>query len=170
MKKLISLSLLLILLLGACKPTERNYKAVYDAARAKREAVDDALAIPPGALQSADGPAWRVVDGDSVLWLSQPLSLEKGETGIPDGPVGGIGAFNVAVGAYSLPTNPLDQAASLRREGYDAYVVKGMDGKFYCVASGFPTAAEATAFIRAFQGKHPGYPTVGLPGIVVLEK
>lgn len=70
-----ALLLALIPIAAGCKPTEKNYKAAYDAALKKREAaaVDADMMIPAGALQQIGGPQKRKIGDVEVYMLVEPI-------------------------------------------------------------------------------------------------
>lgn len=162
MKNFIYLIVLIILLLPSCKPTEKGYKAAYDAALGKREAVKAEIDadIPDGALQSVDGPQLKEVDGVKVYVFNQRIRpIEEGMS-LPE-------SYNVAIGSYKMNTNCKAQAEALKEEGYDAFSVKDTDGMYYTIAGSFPTLSEAVKFYETYKsGKDRVY--VGLPNSPII--
>ena len=79
-KTFLAATILSMLSFVACKPTESNYKAAYDAAqqketgRSKRSGYSPAL----GGLKNLDGPTKRDVNGDSVYVVKQHLKFVGG--------------------------------------------------------------------------------------------
>ena len=98
------------LMFVGCKPTEKNYKAAYDAALARRqEAAKEQMRPAPGVL--------RVVEGASVYVLRERLRLLDG-TRLP-------GKWSVCVGVFKMDTNAKAAVEDMRAEGYmDAVVAK----------------------------------------------
>lgn len=154
----------LLTLAPGCKPTERNYKSAYDAALAKRQAkVDADLDIPAEGLMVEGQPSRRNVEGVEVLYLAAPLSsIDEGSVAPKD--------FNLVAGCFKMPVNALDQARTLREEGFEAFAVRGEHDLYYTVVSGFDTLPEAAEFYAFFQARHPDFTYVGLPSLTIIEK
>lgn len=106
----LSAAVMAALLLASCKPTEKNYKAAYDAALEKREAAMREQMIPTTGLMSDDGPQMRVVEGDTVYVLRE--ALRRGE------PSRKVGGWSVAVALYKMETNARANVENLVSEGY----------------------------------------------------
>ena len=162
MKKYLFLFSLLLFLLPSCKPTEKGYKAAYDAALGKREAVkaDIDVDLPEGALQSVDGPQLKEVDGVKVYLLNQRIRPVEEDKTLPE-------SYNVAIGTYKMNTNSKAQAQALKEEGYDAFSAKDTEGMYYTIAGSFPTLSEAVKFYEKYKaGKDRVY--VGLPNAPVI--
>lgn len=151
------------LTLPACKPTEKNYRAAYDAAKSKREAAEAEQMIPATGLLSDDGPELRIVEGDTLYVSRDRLRFGAGETF--------EGAYTVGVGVYRMDTNARAQAERLKEKGYDSRALQTSGDRWYCTVGAFATVDEARAFIKEFRRKNSGYPYIGLPGApVVLRK
>lgn len=150
-----------------CKPTEKNYKSAYDAAVNKRQAsetLDSDLGIPGGKLQQVDGPATRVVNGDTVYVTIQHLKFI-------DGVEHEMHRYNVAVCAYKMKTNCAALVSDLFSKGYQAFGVQDPEGMFYVIAGSFNTLDEAAAFDRSFRTKEAQHVYSGLPSApVIIEK
>lgn len=148
---------LLLIASAGCKPTESNYKAAYDAAQKKRQAVDADMVLPAGGLQSIDGPRKRVVDGDSLYVVKEHLKFTGGLEKV-------MHRWNVAVSAYKMPTNCAAQVSELYTKGYKAFSVENAEGRFYVVAGAFDTLEEAAVFAREYRATHKPSEFIGLPG------
>lgn len=162
MKEIFLLLLLFSLLLSSCKPTEKGYKAAYDAALGKREAVKSDLGVdlPEGTFQSVDGPQLKDVDGKKVYVLNQRIKPSIDGMSLP-------GKYNVAVGSYKMITNCKAQAEALQNEGYEAFPAQESDGVFYTVAASFQEMSDAVKFYEKYkESKDRVY--VGLPGSPVI--
>ncbi|MDE5878051.1 MAG: SPOR domain-containing protein [Muribaculaceae bacterium] len=152
---LIAAGAVLVMGMGACKPTEKNYRAAYDAAQAKRQAAVADDFIPAQGLQSTDGPRLTTVGETQIYTWSEPLKSDDVKLGI----------CNIAVGLYSMDTNARSLAERLQSEGYShAGVVTNGDGKFYVVAVVTTTLEEAAAAVAEFEKRHAGFPYSGLQG------
>lgn len=145
----------------ACKPTEKGYKAAYDAALGKREAVKSEITgdMLEGSLQQEDGPQLEEIDGVKVYLLNQRIKPNDDST-LP-------GEYNVAIGCYRMITNCRSQAEKLQTEGYEAFPAKNNEGDFYTIAGSFSTLQEAVAFYRNYQSKKDKT-YVGLPQAPVI--
>ena len=161
MKYFIILSVVFCLL-TSCKPTEKNYKAAYDAALGKREAsmADIDVDLPEGALQEVDGPQLKEIDGVKVYVLNERIRRVDEGMAMP-------GNYNVAVGTYKMITNCKAQAESLKTEGYEAFPAKTMGGMFYTIAASCPTLSDAVKFIQNYKSKKDRV-YVGLPNAPVI--
>ena len=151
---LIAAGAVLVMGMGACKPTEKNYRAAYDAAQAKRQASATDDLIPAQGLQATDGPRLTTVGSSQIYTWSEPLKSDGLELGI----------CNMAVALYSMDTNARSLTERLQAEGYKAGVVTNADGKFYVVAAVTPTLEKAVAAVAEFEKRHREFPSSGLPG------
>ena len=159
---LYAVAIIIALMATACKPTEKGYKAAYDAALGKRQQtmVDFDPNLPAEGLQLSDGPMTREINGRKVFVLNERLSLiEPGQ--------GKILPYNVAVGCYKMPTNCKAQVRDLINEGFQAFGTKTADEKFYVIVSSFETLGEAADFVASFT-KKGDRAFVGLPDAPVI--
>lgn len=152
----------IIMLAVSCKPTEKGYKAAYDAAQSKRQSAlnDIGVELPEGGLQQVDGAQLKEVNGVKVYVQNQRIKpLEEGMT-LPE-------SYNVAVGTYKMATNCRAQAEALKSEGFNAFAAKEPGGMYFTIAGSFPTLDEAVKFYQEYQnGKDRAY--VGLPNAPVI--
>lgn len=171
MKKLISMKAdkllivfaMLAVCLVSCKPTEKNYKAAYDAAKAKREkAMDDDL-IPEGGLLQDDGARpFQLADGRRVGYLREPVkeaddSAEKMK-------------YYVVVGAFKMRANAAGMMEQLKKEGDSPCLLKQSDEKWYVAAAGFINIDETSAYVAEYLKKHKDAEYIGLDGTpLILE-
>lgn len=162
--KLSCIALIAIAVMGlsSCKPTEKNYKAAYDAALGKREAMkaDLGVDLQEGALQQVDGPQLKKVDGVEVYVLNKRIVPAEDGKKLP-------GHYNVAVGEYKMVTNSRAQSEDLKAEGYDSFPAKDSAGMHYTIAGSFPTLKEALAFYQEYKAKADRV-YVGLPASPVI--
>lgn len=156
-----SVALTATLMLVGCKPTEANYRAAYDSAKAKREAAAAEQMRPASGLLSDDGPQRRIIEGDTLFVDHVALRLED-STKPP-------GRWAVAVGKFKMDTNARAGAAALRDAGWPgALHAKGQGGYHYTVPATTTSLDSARIISRQFVKRNPGYPYVGLPGSPVL--
>lgn len=148
------------LALAACKPTEQNYKAAYDAAQAK--VVDN--------LRDTDAEHRRVQDdefafarefqGDTVLQSRQSVKCaDIDATKTP---------FAVGVALFKMPANAHSRAADLKKSGVDAYVGEDAEARFAVLVHPSATFAEVAVAAKTFRKLHPDFPYVGLRGEPVV--
>ena len=145
-----------------CKPTEKGYKAAYDAALGKRQAtsVDFDASLGVGTFQLSDGPQLKEIDGQQVYVLNQPLKNLDNQSKLPH-------SYNVAVGTYKMLTNCSAQVSGLKEDGYDAFVAIDSEDRFFSVAGSFQTMKEALTFYNKYRQKK-GQSYVGFPDSPVI--
>lgn len=144
-----------------CKPTEKNYKAAYDAALARRQQAAEEQMRPVTGLLSDDGPQLRVIDGDSVYVVKERLRTPDGKR--PEG------KWAVAVGVYKMDTNAKAAADAIRHKGFrEAAVANATGGKHYTIAGTAESIDSARVVSKVFRMALPDYPFIGLPGAPVL--
>ena len=71
---LLGMALAAVVLTG-CKPTEKNYRAAYDAAVSKREKVNESLAAD--GLISEDAPRKQMIDGEEFYFAIDGVKAES---------------------------------------------------------------------------------------------
>lgn len=147
------------MLLTGCKPTESNYQAAYEAARAKRETVDVDAGVLSGGhkIISTDGPKTRTVDGREVRYRVMVIKPE-GVVDITRTP------YRVAVGQWSMPTNARSQAADLKQEGMNSFIAKDSKDRWWTIIGAYDTFDEAARAAIGFADTHPDFSYIGLDG------
>lgn len=145
-----------------CKPTEKGYKAAYDAALNKRikqeQDFDGNVAI--GKIQLPDGPQLRTINGHEIYFLGENI-VPLPQTLVQ------IYNYNVAVGCFKMPTNCVALAEDLHNEGYESFAAKSVDEKYYTIVASFPTLDEAIDFsVKYNESNKRSY--VGLPEAPVI--
>ena len=165
MKKNIIKSLLIIFLISgivSCKPTEKGYKAAYDAALHKREAAQAVYSDPASGnkVQLSDGPQLKTLDGREYFYLAEPINPFENE-GIE------IRNFNVAIASFKMPTNCRSLISDLRDEGYPAFGLRNGEDNFFVVANSFHNLSEAVEFSESIR-KTGKFNFIGLPGSAVV--
>lgn len=168
MKRLLIPTAALLLLLGACKPSEKNYRLAYEAARDRERKSNEALGIDAGMLLSVDGAVATAVDGDTIY--VQPLTVSVAE--VPDSTSMGTGDRGVAIARHSMRANAASQLADLAGRNRGMFLARDGEGRWYVMLGRFSADREALQAIRLFGESNPGYPFVGLPGrpVVVTVK
>lgn len=157
-KILLGMALAAVVLTG-CKPTEKNYRAAYDAAVSKREKVNESLAAD--GLISEDAPRKQMIDGEEFYFAVDGVKAED-ET-VAQRPV------KVAVSVFKMPTNARSGAEALRAKGYQACAGKALGDKWYLIAGSFDSVADAAAFIREFKAKNPKFQYIGMGTPVIIR-
>lgn len=159
-KLMVSAAMVALMFVG-CKPTESNYKSAYDAALARREKAAAEQMRPATGILSDEGPALRVVEGDSLFVTNERLRLPGGER-LP-------GRFAVAVDVFKMITNARAAAEALREKGYaGAREANGTDSRCYTLIATVATLDSARITVKEFRTGNPGYPYIGLPGAPVI--
>jgi hypothetical protein len=149
-----SAAVIAALMFASCKPTENNYKAAYDAALEKREAVAREQMLPVTGLLSDDGPQMKILEGDTVFVLKE--LLYRGE------PSEKVSGWKVAVGLYKMETNAKANAVDLQDSGWkNAFAARAKVDKV-------STLDSARVVAKEFAKKHKTYPYIGLPNSPVL--
>ena len=127
-KTFLAATILSMLSFVACKPTESNYKAAYDAAQQKRQAAanDPDILLPSGDLRILTANETRRERRLRVCREAAPQvcrGLEKV-----------FHKWNVAVAAYKMPTNCSAHVSELFSKGFKAFSAENPEGKFYVIA------------------------------------
>lgn len=151
-----------LLLLTGCKPTEKNYKAAYDAALSKRQAEksDPDLNLPAGVYQRLDEPGKRDINGKSYPYQFvrlKPLDADWV-----------LDPYCVAVAVYKMPTNCQAQVHDLREAGFKAFGAKAADDRYYVFIAGYETIEDAAANVDKYVTKNKDAVYVGLPESPVI--
>ena len=145
----------------SCKPTEKNYKAAYDAALGKRQQSDLDIPIPGGTLLVDGSPRKVTVNGDSVYISNEKLKSEDGTGYVKH-------RYNVAVGSYKMLTNCSAHVSDLVNKGYEAFAAESSQGKYYVIAGSFDSLEEAASLAVSFSSREKKAFFVGLPGAPVI--
>ncbi len=160
MKKFLFIAVCCVLILSACKPTERNYRAAYDAALAKREKAEAEAMLPATGLRSVDGPQMKIVGGDTIFVSNERFKIPAGE----ERPM----QYNVGVAMYKMSTNAKSMAEDLKARGYNTRALQATGDRWFTIAGSFPTLEEAMTFNKVFKKNNPGFRYVGLSGAPVI--
>ncbi|MCM1152939.1 MAG: SPOR domain-containing protein [Muribaculum sp.] len=163
---LIAAASLYIIGVGGCKPTEKNYKAAYEAADAKRRADLEQRGLGNMTLQNDLNISKRPVGekGDSIWICHDLLTLEADEiSGLSEG------RYGVAVAMFRMPANANAMSEDLRSRGMKAAVGKSGNGKWFVLSNIFTTLNDAAAGIQAFERENPDFLYVGLPAPAIVN-
>ena len=149
-----------LLVLPACKPTEKNYRSAYDIAIAKKAAEADDLAQE--GLISSDAPTMRVIEGDTLYFKSAPLLFENSDAKrFP---------YSLVVDEFKMPTNARSSAAVIREKGFDAEVAKSTGGRWFVIAGGTETLEEARQLTKRFRNAFPSYAYIGISKPILIRR
>lgn len=151
-----------LFILTGCKPTEKNYKAAYDAALSKRQAEseDPDLNLPAEGYTRLGEPEKKEINGKTYFYKFQHLHpLSEGVEMQP---------YNVAVSVYKMPTNCQSQVRDLCEAGYDAFGTRTGDDRYYTIVGSYPTIEEAAEAVDNYMRKHKDSIYVGLEGAPVI--
>lgn len=148
------------LLVGACKPSEKNYRAAYDAARSKNERQMENLGTNEHSFESIDGIRKIVINNQTIYKDTETLAsiVESGRQ-----PEAGTGSLGVAVGCYTMPTNARSQIEDLRKSLPGVSLAKTGAGKWYVIIKLCQTEEEAAEAISTFLARHKDVVCPGLP-------
>lgn len=151
-----------VIVMPGCKPTEKNYKAAYDAALSKRRAEDSDpdLNLPAGGYQRLDEPGKKNINGKSYFYQFLRLKpLTEGD---------GMKPYNVAVAEYKMPTNCSAQVSDLVEAGYKAFGARSGDDRYFVFVGGYDTLEEAVSALESYVRKNKDAVYVGLPDNPVI--
>ena len=148
-----------LLVLPACKPSEKNYRAAYDIATSKKQAEEDDLAKE--GLTSTDAPTMRIVEGDTLYFKSVPLS--------PENKKAKRYTYSLVVDQFKMPTHARSSAAVIREKGFEAEAAKSTGGRWFVIAGGAETLGEARLLTRRFRQAFPSYPYIGLSKPILIR-
>ncbi len=157
--------IVLALVSVSCKPTEKNYKAAYDAALSKRQAEkndpDMALMLGGHTLDTSEGSsAFSADSGVAFPVKSTRLKFEED--------FGSVGEWYVAVSRFSMPTNARAQARDLTAAGYEARVAENPEKQWYVIINRSETKEQAGTAASEFVRTHSGFHFTGLDSTPLL--
>lgn len=145
---------------SSCKPTEKNYRAAYDAAIAKREKANAENMLPASGLLTVDGPRLHVVGGDTLYVMNEHLKAYPDSIHLKE--------YNVAVAMFKMRTNASALASRLSTEKHAFFVAQGSEDKWYTIAGSFESLDAAIETGIDFKKQHPEYNYISLPGAPVI--
>jgi len=139
-----------------CKSSESAYKQAYlkakqqdDMQQQQQTPVEEANVVTPMVEKVATNT--QVVDNaDNIVVKQETVSMVNGS---------GLKTFSVVIGSFLSKANAETQMDMLKKDGYDAQVVKSeADGKtwYRVVATTFESKTDAAASKNALSAKFPG--------------
>lgn len=149
---------LTIMGITGCKPTEKNYKSAYDAAKAKRDAEatdpDMELMLNGHKLDTSEGGN-ALVDNAGNSYPQKALSLVFENE--PDG----TGDYFLSVSTFSMPTNALALAYDMDAKGDTVTVARDANSNWYVIAGRNEDRVSAAGAASRFVKSHPGFQFIG---------
>lgn len=159
------IAVVVLITLGACKPSENNYRLAYETAMQRdREGLEEGVYE---LIQQEKLPPMIHVLGDSVRVQRLPLaafycpgtdSLDKC---MPQ-------YYNVAVALYKMPTNARAHADRLAGEGYHSAVLKSGASLYYVMAGLVESLDSAARLARMYDLSHAGE-YIGIPCPIAIQ-
>lgn len=147
------------LLLGAaaCKPTEKNYREAYVAAKEGLYKPTEDMGAP--ILLQNDDWQIRVVGGDSV-WVG--LGRVSSDA-VKDR------CFTLAVADFRVVTNANSYARDLKARRHNAFVAGDGRDHWYVMVDTFPSVEAAARGARRFRDLNPSFRYIGVPAPVIFH-
>lgn len=136
MKKIIFSAAVALLLLGACKTNENNYRDAYLKAKDKQTETGDSLTT--AALRQSDLPKDMTIDGVTLPVMTFPVTLAEKQTGAE------MRRYFVVVGRFRQIFNARSMSERLATEGYaESFVLRNRKEEYFVVAAAANTPQEA---------------------------
>lgn len=164
MRKLF-IAVVVLITLGACKPSENNYRLAYETAMQRdREGLEEGVYE---LIQQEKLPPMIHVLGDSVRVQRLPLAAfycpgaDSIDKCVPQ-------CYNVAVARYKMPTNARAHADRLAGEGYRSAVLKSGASLYYVMAGLVESLDSAARLARKYDLSHAGE-YIGIPCPVAIQ-
>lgn len=157
--KLIFASVVLLIMAGSCKPTEKNYKAAYDAAIAKRQYKDPDEELLTGGhkLLNDESVNWVVFGKDSLqterIWL-KPF---EGEQWPQSGP------YRLAVAMFKMSTNATSELEGLKiHRNLTPIIAQDGQKRLFLIAGSATTQDSLAAVLATFRKEVPNFTYIGM--------
>lgn len=149
-----------LLLLSACKPTEKNYRTAYETAMAREQQDVDPDILRQ--MKAEELPPMVRVMGDSVrvkrmpiAWYYTPAQVDSGKRISPAN-------YNVCVANYKMPANAKAHAESLAERGFRSAVMSQGQTRFFVMAGMVSTLDSAahlsSRLLRDYPHEYVGQP------------
>lgn len=155
-------------MLTGCKPTEKNYRSAYDAARAKREREDSLrqARVADLGLDSKGGTGMEEVDGARRTTIRGREVWLRSETFVR---ADSVKAYSVSAATFKMPSNATAMAADLRADGFPAArAAQGKDAWFVLIGES-DALDPALDIYGTWMDTRRDAPTVGQPGLLLLK-
>lgn len=161
--------------LASCKPTEKNYSAAYEAARAKRE-NDELKKQELEKDMGADFKSLKSVDANRSRFTAEiPDSLGGGKLELPlistnISRADSVLKYSAAVAKFKMQTNAEGLAADLRSEQFPKSRAVFSGDAYFVIIDENDDALALVPSIRRFQSKMKVFPYVGLEELTLLRR
>lgn len=149
MKKLLLLGII-VFALSACKTTEENYRASYEAAvqhntdkeseSIDRETYNKIIEQQKSSMAVVGTDSVKLVRNYAWQFYGEDLPLKK---------------YNVVVGAMKQKFNAKAFCDRLRSSGCESYVITDRQNNYFVVAAGFNTLEQAVIYVKDINRKIP---------------
>jgi len=147
MKKLLFMAFIAVFALQACKTSEANYRAAYEAAKAKQADDGGVDSTVYAAIKREAVPEVATADGDSVRMKTEFVKVTEGPDTMP------VFAYGVVVGQFRQVFNARAMRARLIGQGYaGALVLETREPLYYVVAVQAATLDAASVELRKISG------------------
>lgn len=152
MKKymVLSVGLCAALLLGSCNSSKESaYKKAYEKAKAQEQTAttEPTETAAPVVAPIEEKPASQATVVDNATVRSEDVTVVSG---------GGLQAYSVVVGSFSLKANAEGLQNTLKNAGYDAQIAYNSARNMYrVVASTFADKAAAVQSRNQFRAQYP---------------
>lgn len=152
---------MLLMLFAACKPTEKGYRAAYDAAKSKREQADPDQDILTGGhkLLNEDATRWVIIDGDSLQMEHFFLQPEEGSRWPQTGP------YRLAVAMFKMTTNVNSMLNDIKGKGtLTPTAAFDSKGRHFIIAGSATYVDSLSNVLSTFKKENPGFSYIGMTG------
>lgn len=148
MKKILIPAVVLLLLTGACKPSEKHYREAYESAVAKRDSANAELTIYTSNRANALHSSGITENGDTVPLITEFVAPTK------DGGATrhSMKRYGVVVGRFKQVFNAREMRTRFIDNGHPgSYIVQTSEPLYYVISGGASTLDEAVDELRKVQ-------------------
>lgn len=160
------------MLMPGCKPTEKNYRSAYEAAREKRERDEEHrkelqadLGVDQTALQSVDDDGAMKITLTDIATDEEYKVISKNRSFHRDDKVNGAVA---AVATMKMGSNAESLAEDLKKSGFPASRVVRSGDEYIVIIEEDPSAAGLARTAIRFMKKYPEFPYMGQGEMLVI--
>ena len=127
---LFSLAFALFFSLNACKSKQSNYKAAYEAAKARESTTDNVVEEATPVTKQPAATATNV-------------NVQREKVTAVDG--AGIQRFSVVIGSFINKTNAVSLKEQMSKQGFQAFLAQNETGMYRVIVATFGDKASAVA-------------------------
>ena len=150
-KQIIIATALLIATLASCKPSEENYRAAYQTAKAKEDTTPLEETIYSNIRKEAR-PKNVIVGNDTIPMITQYISF----TTQAGGDINNFHRYNIVVAEFKQIFNAKAMLKRVVDAGYtDAFVVQTREPLYYVVAQSVSNPADAARILEEIRTAKP---------------